>query len=649
MVVLVSDYRELCYIDNSGIYSDAEIEFRGIENLISDNLDPAVFNVVIVLEYTNEQALIESWPKISHFHSIRYIILSDHKIDIKSFHSIPADVIYLALPKSISSEVLINSINNCFHQLLLIRKNIALESELVLSYHDVQNLTQVGQALASEHDLDKLIGLILDKARQLVAADASSLYLTERKQQREVPTHIRFKRSALNLNADEFLLPIDKKSIAGYVALTGKELIIDDCYSLSGAEDYHFNTEFDKAHNYHTKSMMVIPMKNHKNEVTGVLQLINRKKSYSKKLTIEELASHEVFAFDQKSYELVSALAGQAAIAIDNNLLLKDINNLFEGFVKASVTAIEQRDPTTSGHSFRVAEFTTGLARSTASLRDGRFRDFKLTTDQMRELRYASLLHDFGKVGVKEEVLVKPKKLYSYDLENIKWRFRYAKKALENKFLRKKLDYLRFNGEDRFHEYEALADEELRNEVVNLDKMLSIILESNEPSVLEDGNFSMLKKIAEKALQIDSGDIIPFLKKDELLSLSVRRGSLNEDERKEIELHVTHTYEFLVQIPWTSDLSNVPEIAYGHHEKLDGSGYPLKKNAETISLRTRMMTIADIFDALTAWDRPYKKAIPAEKAFDILYEEARANHIDIDLLTIFIESEAYKISNLETN
>lgn len=645
----MSDYRELCYIENSGIYSDAEIEFRGIENLISDDLDPAVFNVVIVLEYTNEQALSESWPKISHFHSIRYIILSDHKIDIKSFHSMPADVIYLALPKSISSEVLINSINNCFHQLLLIRKNIALESELVLSYHDVQNLTQVGQALASEHDLDKLIGLILDKARQLVAADGSSLYLTERKQQREVPTHIRFKGSALNLNADEFLLPIDKKSIAGYVALTGKELIIDDCYSLSEAEDYHFNTEFDKTHNYHTKSMMVIPMKNHKNEVTGVLQLINRKKNYSKELTIEELASDEVLAFDQKSYELVSALAGQAAIAIDNNLLLKDINNLFEGFVKASVTAIEQRDPTTSGHSFRVAEFTTGLARSTASLRDGRFRDFKLTTDQMRELRYASLLHDFGKVGVKEEVLVKPKKLYSYDLENIKWRFRYAKKALENKFLRKKLDYLRFNGEDRFHEYEALADEELRNEVVNLDKMLSIILESNEPSVLEDGNFSMLKKIAEKALQIDSGDIIPFLKKDELLSLSVRRGSLNEDERKEIELHVTHTYEFLVQIPWTSDLSNVPEIAYGHHEKLDGSGYPLKKNAETISLRTRMMTIADIFDALTAWDRPYKKAIPAEKAFDILHEEARANHIDIDLLKIFIESEAYKISNLEPN
>ena len=645
----MNDYRELCYIENSGIYSDTEIEFRGIENLISDDLDPAVFNVVIVLEYTNEQALSESWPKLSHFHSIRYIILSDHKIDIKSFHSIPADVIYLALPKSISSEVLINSINNCFHQLLLIRKNIALESELLLSYDDVQNLTQVGRALASEHDLDKLIGLILDKARQLVAADGSSLYLTESKQQREAPTHIRFKGSALNLKADEFLLPIDKKSIAGYVALTGKELIIDDCYSLSEAEDYHFNTEFDKTHNYHTKSMMVIPMKNHKNEVTGVLQLINRKKNYSKELTIEELASDEVLAFDKKSYELVSSLAGQAAVAIDNNLLLKDINNLFEGFVKASVTAIEQRDPTTSGHSFRVAEFTTGLARSTVSLRDGRFRDFKLTTDQMRELRYASLLHDFGKVGVKEEVLVKPKKLYSYDLENIKWRFRYAKKALENKFLRKKLDYLRFNGEDRFHEYEALADEELRNEVVDLDKMLSIILESNEPSVLEDGNFSMLKKIAQKALQIDSGDIIPFLKKDELLSLSVRRGSLNEDERKEIELHVTHTYEFLVQIPWTSDLSNVPEIAYGHHEKLDGSGYPLKKNAETISLRTRMMTIADIFDALTAWDRPYKKAISTEKAFDILYEEARANHIDIDLLKIFIESEAYKISNLEPN
>ncbi len=582
-----------------------------------------------------------------HPFGTKFIVLCSDKKTRKDFAHLSTELLYLILPQNIEEATLVDSIHNAFHTLKLETDAVTLQSQLELSYQDVHTLTKVGQALAVEHDFDRLIELIITEARRLTSADGGSIYLVEQ-EGHEKPTHLRFKKSALNLNAEEFLLPLNKHSIAGWVAHEGRHLIIDDAYALSGEEDYHFNPDFDKHHNYYTKSIMTIPMKNHKDQVIGVIQLINRKKNFNKTLTAEEMKTNEVLPFDAKSYELGMSLAGQAAVAIQNNRLIKDINNLFEGFVMASVTAIEQRDPTTSGHSFRVAQFSINLAEALDRAPDGQFRDIKFSRDQLRELRYASLLHDFGKVGVREKVLVKPKKLYEHELDSIEWRFRYIQKQLENEYLKKKIKLLQSKNSNLNEELEHLDRKYIRKKA-EIHNMLDIIRDANEPSILEEGNFKILQDITKHKVKLDDGDVIPFLKENELFSLSVRKGSLNQEERVEIESHVTHTYQFLIQIPWTSDLKNVPDIAYKHHEKLDGSGYPLKVEAQEISVQSRMMTISDIYDALTAWDRPYKKAISTERALDILHEEAKNQHIDVNLLNVFIETESYKIDQSAYN
>lgn len=572
----------------------------------------------------------------------KVIILAKNRHERADFEPIPPEMVHLVLPDNTDPTMLAGVIENAFETLLLRYEKLRLQSRLALSYQDIQRITRIGQVMATERDLDKLIGMILDSAREMVAADGGSIYVVERKSGGEKPTHIRFKKSVLSLGADEFLLPIDSNSVAGYCALKGEPMRIDDVQHLTGEEGFRFNNEFDRTHGYHTKSMMLIPMTNHNRDVIGVIQLVNRKRDPSKRLTIEEMRGDGVRPFNQKDMELVSALAGQAAVAVQNTLLLQDIHNLFEGFVKASVTAIEQRDPTTSGHSFRVAEFTTGLAEAVDRVSDGEFSAVRFSKEQIRELRYASLLHDFGKVGVREQVLVKAKKLYKEEMELIKWRFLYIRQALENEFHRKKVRFLREHGPANFSEYEGILDAEHRTRLAEIDDMYHTIINANEPTVVEEGNFEKLERIGRNRIRIDSGLEVPFLRENELVSLSIRRGNLDQHERLEIESHVSHTYRFLIQIPWTQDLGGVPDIARGHHEKLNGTGYPLGLQGSEISVQTRMMTISDIYDALTAPDRPYKKSMRMEAALDILKKEAKDQHVDGKLLDIFIEAGVFR-------
>ncbi|HMU81929.1 MAG TPA: HD domain-containing phosphohydrolase [Leptospiraceae bacterium] len=626
---------------------DLAMEIHPLDELYgSDGMGAGLsLGVAIAQLATFESHRDQLWNWIlSHSETeLRLIVISPQDHPKSYFRPIPEEIIHLVLPSNVSQQVLTDVIEGAFHVLKLHNDKVQLQSRLALSYQDIRRLTRVGQALATERNFETLIGLILQLAREIVAADAGSIYVVERPRHNEKPTHIRFKKSAMNLAADEFLLPIDRNSIAGYVALTGQPLMIENVYALSGQEGYSFNYEFDRLHNYYTKSMMVIPMKNHRDEVIGVIQLINKKRSSARKLTLEDMKGREVVPFTDNCRELVSALAGQAAVAIQNTILVQDINNLFEGFVKASVFAIEQRDPTTSGHSFRVAEFTVGLAQAVDRLSSGKFADLKFSPDQIRELRYASLLHDFGKVGVRENVLVKAKKLYEPDMELIRWRFHYIRKALEKDVLEKKLKYYKENGAVGFAQYEKYVDLEFRETMEEVNEFFRIINESNEPSVLEAGNFARLEEISQRKFRVDDGSDVPFLKQNELVSLSVRKGNLDRQERLEIESHVSHTYKFLVQIPWTSELRRIPDIAHGHHEKLDGSGYPLGLKSQEISPQTRMMTISDIYDALTASDRPYKKSVSQERAIDILKLEVKDGHVDSDLLDIFIEAEIFKV------
>ena len=517
--------------------------------------------------------------------------------------------------------------------------------ERAMRHRELAELTSVGVALSTERNLLALLDMILTQARRITSSDAASLYLVERSENGSTPTTLRF-RLAQNytlqdLPFSETTVPIDHTSLAGYTAATGEPLVIEDVYLLPDDVSYRQNRSFDEKFGYRTKSMLVIPMRTHRDEIIGVLQLINRKRDREAVLSSNEIIDAQVLAYDQQAVELVSALASQAAVAIENSLLYEDIERLFEGFVTAAVTAIEQRDPTTSGHSGRVATLTVGLAEAVAIGGVGPYRGLRFTREQLRELRYAGLLHDFGKVGVREQVLIKKKKLYPWDLDIIRHRFAFLLQRADLQFERERADYLLSHGTAQYEEFVSRLEQMRRTRRNELNRFLDAIVQANEPTILPEGSFHELKEINERTYIDFEGVERPLLRDEELRFLMIRKGNLDDRERREIESHVTHTYRFLEQIPWTRELSRIPEIAYGHHEKLNGTGYPRRVTGADIPVQTRMMTIADIFDALTATDRPYKRAVPAERALDILSEEAREGMIDMNLLKTFIEARIY--------
>jgi 3',5'-cyclic-nucleotide phosphodiesterase len=326
-----------------------------------------------------------------------------------------------------------------------------------------------------------------------------------------------------------------------------------------------------------------------------------------------------------------------------NFQLYSDIERLLDGFVRASVQAIEERDPVTAGHSFRVAAYAEHLARAVDRDDSPDFRKTTYSKEQLREIRYAALLHDFGKVGVREHVLRKEKKLHHADMRMLEQRFKHARTCLERQAYRK-LAELHMNHElsmSVFRDTKQAMEENLREEFARLDKFYAMIERANEPAVSAGTRVPDLEDIMNYAYCEGDGFAGPLLSEHEFLALSIARGCLTAEERRQIEEHVVDSYSFLILIPWTRDLASVPSIAHGHHEKLDGSGYPMGLRGDQISLQTRMLTISDIFDALTAGDRPYKKAVPLEQALDLMAEECRIGHLDPRLFNVFVESRAW--------
>ncbi|MEK7293935.1 MAG: GAF domain-containing protein [Nitrospirota bacterium] len=416
------------------------------------------------------------------------------------------------------------------------------------------------------------------------------------------------------------------QGIAGAVAKTQQPEIINDCYS-----DPRFNPEGDKKTGFRTRNMVCVPVKA-KDKLLGVLQAINKK---------------DVPFFTQDDLQDFISLANQVGIAIDNANLYEEINRLLEGFINASVLAIESRDPTTSGHSGRVATLCCGLAEVVDRLDSGPYKDVAFNYDQMKEMRYAAVLHDFGKVGVREHVLVKAEKLFPGDLAQLKARFDFIKRTYETQALRKKVDLLMSGDRAATAELVAQVDEELAKQIAETDGILEFLLACNKPTVLAQGGFERLSDIAKMNYESYSG-VQPYLMPREAYTLSIPKGSLTQEERLEIESHVTHTYQFLSRIPWSKTLKNIPEIAYGHHEKLDGSGYPRQVPGKVIPVQTRIMTISDIYDALTASDRPYKSAVPTPKALAILEDEVKHGKVDSSLFQVFVESKVYQRAHSTT-
>jgi HD-GYP domain-containing protein (c-di-GMP phosphodiesterase class II) len=548
-------------------------------------------------------------------------------------------------------------INEKLNFMNLNRKTLA---RLADTKQDQDDLINIGKSLSSEKDPDKLLRLILDLSKKITGADAGSIYLVERDENGN--KRLRFKYShtySRDIPLEEFVMDMNKESIAGYVAVTGEVLNIEDAYKLPSGAPYSFNKSFDQKYNYICRSMLVVPMRNHIDEITGVIQLINSKEELgghsvtgNEAFTIildkpEDFERH-VTVFDEKYDSLLEAIAGQAGISIENNRLIRQIQNQFREFVKASVTAIESRDPATSGHSFRVADVCREMAFAVNKINEGYLKDYFFDDNAIQELEFAALLHDFGKVYIDNSIFKKEKKLYPKDFENLNMRIEYLYRYIQYQYNIKEMELISISDPDKsvLKEIELLSLEmkERLDQVGCIKEKIALL---NEPTVLdvdpEKELEDILREISDiKCLNIN-GNILEVISDFDRLNLTTRRGSLNPLERKEIETHVVHTHSFVSKIPWPPEYRKIPDIALRHHEALDGSGYPDGlKGRESTSLQSRMMAIADIFDALSAHDRPYKKAVPIEKVMSILNEEAERGKLDPDLVDVFISNKIYE-------
>jgi HD-GYP domain-containing protein (c-di-GMP phosphodiesterase class II) len=465
----------------------------------------------------------------------------------------------------------------------------------------LQSILDVAKAMTAERDVNRLLDLILHEAARVVEADRCTLFIVDKEKDQLW--------SKIAHGTGEIRIPLGS-GIAGAVAKSGRPVRIDDAYAET---EKRFNREVDQTTGYHTRTILCVPMLSTTGDVVGVIQALNRADG----------------VFTPEDEELLMALGGPAASAIENAKLHEDIEKLFEGFVNAAVVAIEARDPTTAGHSGRVATLTVDLARKVQAAPPPAYRGLAFRADDLRQLKYAALLHDFGKVGVREHVLVKAEKLYPHQRDLVRARFDLIRARLELERAEARLS----GG--------TAADAE--QQLQQLDAYWELVVQANKPSVLDQDQSERLKRLAGLTWR-DGGVERPYVTSEEMALLSIPRGSLSEEERRQIETHVTHTFDFLSQIPWTRMLGRVPDIARAHHEKLDGKGYPRGLRADQIPPESKMMTIADIYDALTASDRPYKRALPAEAALDILSGEAKRGMLDQGLLGVFVESETWKLT-----
>ena len=624
-----------------------------LQNFIISDLDNNLnFNNSIIVLDTDEYSRIKNNLKdMCNF----YLIILDNQDQFKD-NDFPDNIFDII--NNLSVKKILFSINKAHFSL---KNKIDLENlakRHAFQTKELHTINSIGISLSAERNVHKLLDTILLKSMEITESDSGSLYIVEEDENMIFDADNYFSNKKLifklaqnsTVNADfkERVLELNKRSISGYVALTGKPLLIKDAYNLPPNSEYSHNKSFDESIGYKCISMMIVPMKNQKDEIIGVIQLINKKRDFNSKLDNLEIIDSQVIEYDSDDQELVYSLASQAAILIDNTKLYHSIRNLFEGFIKASVTAIEARDPTTSGHSERVAGLTVSLAKKIDSIDEGNFKIIKFSKSDIQQIKYASLLHDFGKIGVKEDVLTKAKKLYPFELESLTQRFKYIRKCMELNLTKAKLQYMIDHPKEKAFEYFKEIDNDFNQKIKELDDSLSIIVASNEPSILAQESSEKLKLLGNLSFEDFNNDKILYLNPYELESLSILKGSLRDAERQEIESHVSHTYEFLSKIPWTNEFKQVPDIAYSHHEKLDGTGYPRGIKSENIPVPSKMMAISDIYDALTASDRPYKKALPAEKAIDILGYEVKAKKLDEELFKVFVNAKIYEVYKTES-
>lgn len=520
----------------------------------------------------------------------------------------------------ISQKQLASETSHLFSKFKALMRDFSAPELSRISSQTLQKLNEILVKLTAERDPKNLLIKTLSESLELLNAQGGTfLVVTEEEGELVFKYHIQDtgeNRIVLN----EINQPVQENSVCGYVALTGKttNLSFGDHRSVPHPM---INRQIDHQQLPQMVSLISIPLKDSRGDCRAVLQLCNK------------MSDGKVSLFDEDDESILRSFATQAAICLESSDIYIEVQKLFEGFVRASITAIESRDPSTGGHSERVASMSIALARATTEVNSGIYRSVKFKEQEIKELEYAALLHDFGKIGIREEVLVKSKKLYSHQLDAIRERLQTFKATA-------KIHYLEQVINSRGSEKGKL-EQEYNQQVEKIEKYWNLILSANEPNILHRENEKLLDQIRDEKLALPDGNHISLLNDEEYLALSVTQGSLTELERLEIESHVRHTYQFLKMIPWTRDFKGLTEIAYCHHEKLDGSGYPRGLTNHEIPLQSKIMTIADIFDALTAADRWYKEAVPVEKALEILAQEVKEGKIDPVLFDIFKERQIY--------
>ena len=499
----------------------------------------------------------------------------------------------------------------------------------------IKKMSDIGRALSGVYDLNALLEMIVDQARSFTNADAGTLYIVEDETLRfQIVQNDSLKIFMGGKTGETIPFPpveLKESNVSAFVALKGKSVNIPDVYDTN-LFDFTGPKKFDQSTGYRSKSMLVVPMKNHDNDVIGVLQLLNATNP----------VNNEVIAFSQDYENLSESLASQAAVSITNAKLISNMTELFEAFVKVMATAIDEKSPVTGGHIRRVANLTLTMAEVIHNHDEGAFKDRKFSPDQMYELRIAAYMHDIGKVTSPVEIVEKAKKLQTiFDrIHYIRLRMDYIIQKVKLEGQQKKIELL-----ERKADLAEIKKVELKSEkqIQEMEDIRSFINKCNEPGeFLEDETLDKLKEISLRTYLDNEGKQQPFITEDELLNLSIRRGSITDAERKKMQDHAAVTLKMLKQIPFTKKLKNIPSFAGAHHEFINGKGYPLGLKGDEIPFEGKLMAVTDIAEALTASDRPYKKAMPLETVYRILRSMAGNGELDNDMVELFINEEIYK-------
>ena len=512
--------------------------------------------------------------------------------------------------------------------------------------NQISNMSAIGLALSKEKDMDKLLEMILLEAKRISNADGGTLYMMTDDQRLKFSIMI---TDSLNIHMGGTsgkeipFYPVklymddgkpNKTMIAANAGLTGYTINIPDAYKAKGY-DFAGTKAFDDKTGYRSKSFLTVPLKNHEDEIIGVLQLLNA----------QDIKTKKVIPFSDNVQKSVEALSSQAAVAITNKNLIKDLEVLFESFIKLIASAIDAKSPYTGGHCSRVPEITMMLAESVNDINDGPFAGIQFTDKEMYELKIAAWLHDCGKVATPEAVVDKGTKLETiYDrIHTVATRFEVLKRDEEIKYLKKQLKIQKDDSLIENQKKEALkkARTLYLKRIKQQEDDKSFIEESNVGGeFMSQDRKDRVNKIASYRWK-DNGSPKPFFSEDEIYNLCISRGTLTPEERKIINDHIVVTIDMLEQLPYPKHLRNVPEFAGGHHEKLDGTGYPKGLNHSEMSVQAKIMAIADIFEALTARDRPYKKGKTLSQAMRILGFMKNDAHIDTELFEVFVKEKIY--------